>query len=250
MTDLLFDGAFAPFTMALALLLGLVGMEVLALLLGGSLLAGDSDADLDGPGGMKLDADLDIGGVDLDALDGVDLDALDIDGLDGLEADAPATAPEISGGGGVLSWLGIGRMPFLIWLGSALMAFGLSGMALQLSLRDLFQIFAPAGLVSLPAAVFALWFARGFGAAFARLLPQTKTEALSEGSLGRRRGTITQGTASRGRPAEVRVMDRFGNAHYLRAEPLSDQEQIAQGTEVLVIRDRRAERYVLVPLSD
>ena len=167
MTDLLLDGAFAPFTMALALLLGLVGMEVLALLLGGSLLAGDSDADLDGPGGVELDADLDIGGVDLDALDGVDLDALDIDGLDGLEADAPATAPEISGGGGVLSWLGIGRMPFLIWLGSALMAFGLSGMALQLSLRDLFQIFAPAGLVSLPAGVFALWFARGFGAAFA-----------------------------------------------------------------------------------
>ena len=39
MTDLLLDGAFAPFTMALALLLGLVGMEVLALLLGGSLLA-------------------------------------------------------------------------------------------------------------------------------------------------------------------------------------------------------------------
>lgn len=250
MTDLLLDGAFAPFTMALALLLGLVGMEVLALLLGGSLLAGDSDANLDGPGGVELDADLDIGGVDLDALDGVDLDALDVDGLDGLEADAPATAPEISGGGGVLSWLGIGRMPFLIWLGSALMAFGLSGMALQLSLKDLFQIFAPAGLVSLPAGVFALWFARGFGAAFARLLPQTKTEALSEGSLGRRRGTITQGTASRGRPAEVRVMDRFGNAHYLRAEPLSDQEQIAQGTEVLVIRDRRAERYVLVPLSD
>ncbi|WP_065326441.1 OB-fold-containig protein [Tritonibacter mobilis] len=250
MTDLLLDGAFAPFTMALALLLGLVGMEVLALLLGGSLLAGDSDADLDGPGGMELDADLDIGGVDLDVLDGVDLDALDIDGLDGLEADAPATAPEISGGGGVLSWLGIGRMPFLIWLGSALMAFGLSGMALQLSLRDLFQIFAPAGLVSLPASVFALWFARGFGVAFARLLPQTKTEALSEGSLGRRRGTITQGTASRGRPAEVRVMDRFGNAHYLRAEPLSDQDEIAQGTEVLVIRDRRAERYVLVPLSD
>ncbi|MCG7624484.1 OB-fold-containig protein [Epibacterium sp. Ofav1-8] len=250
MTDLLLDGAFAPFTMALALLLGLVGMEVLALLLGGSLLAGDSDADLDGPGGVELDADLDIGGVDLDALDGVDLDALDIDGLEGLEAEAPATAPEISGGGGVLSWLGIGRMPFLIWLGSALMAFGLSGMALQLSLRDLFQIFAPAGLVAIPAGILALWFARGFGAVFARLLPQTQTEALSEGSFGRRRGTVTQGTASRGRPAEVRVMDRFGNAHYLRAEPLSDQEQIAQGTEVLVIRDRRAERYVLVPLSD
>jgi len=253
MTDLLLDGAFAPFTVALALLAGLVAMEVLAMMLGGSLFAGDSDADLDGPGGVELDAGPDLGGVELDGLDGldgVDLDGLDLEGLDGLEADAPSAAPEISGGGGVLSWLGIGRMPFMIWFACALMAFGLSGMALQLALRDLLGIFAPAGLIAIPAGIIALWFARGFGAVFARVLPQTQTEALSERALGRRRGIITQGTASRGRPAEVRVMDRYGNAHYLRAEPLSDQEQITQGTEVLVIRDRRAKRYVLVPLAD
>lgn len=250
MTDLLLDGAFAPFTVALALLLGLVGMEVLALLLGGSLLGGDSDADLDGPGGPELDADLDMGAVDLDALDSADLEALNFQAGEGLEADTSSAAPDVTGGGGVLSWLGIGRMPFLIWIGCLCLAFGLSGMALQLGARSLFQSFAPAGLVAIPSGVFGLWFTRGFGAVFARILPQTETEAVSEGALGRRRGVITQGTAQRGRPAEVRVTDRYGNAHYLRAEPLSDQEKIAQGTEVLVIRDRRSKRYVLVPLSE
>lgn len=77
-----------------------------------------------------------------------------------------------------------------------------------------------------------------------------ETEALSERSLGRRRGVVTQGTAAKGRPAEVRVMDRYGNAHYLRAEPFAKGEEITQGTEVLVIRDRRQDAYVLIPLSE
>ncbi|MCJ8333124.1 MAG: YqiJ family protein, partial [Epibacterium sp.] len=93
-------------------------------------------------------------------------------------------------------------------------------------------------------------FTRGFGAWFARVLPQTETSALSESSLGRRRGVVTQGTAARGRPAEVRVMDGYGNAHYLRAEPMSEGDEISAGTEVLVIRDRRAKAYVLVPVSE
>ena len=53
-----------------------------------------------------------------------------------------------------------------------------------------------------------------------------------------------------GRPAEVRVIDGYGNAHYLRAEPLKEGETIAQGTEVLVIRDRRKGSYVLVAVSE
>lgn len=245
MIDVLLDSAFAPFTFALALLIGLLGMEVVALLLGGSLFASDNDADLDAPLGVDLDS-VELGGVDLD---GVDLGDFDLEGLDLDGAEAPELVPATADST-VLGWLGIGKVPFLIWLACVLMAFGLSGMALQLILRDVLQIVLPAGLATIPSGVFALWFARGFGAAFARLLPKNETEALSETGLGRRRGVVSQGTAARGRPAEVRVMDGYGNAHYLRAEPLNDQEQISQGTEVLVIRDRRAKRYVLVPLSE
>jgi len=256
MFDYLFVPDFLPFTFALALLFGLAGLELAALLIGASFLgSGETDADLGGVEGVDApDApDLgDIGGdlsLDADALSDLgdlgDLDLADIDGMDLTEGAATADAS-----GGISSWLGLGQMPMLIWLAVLLLGFGLSGIGLQLGLKSLFSLTAPAWLAGVPAGAFGLWFARRFGAVFARILPQVETEALSERSLGRRRGVITQGTAAKGRPAEVRVMDRYGNAHYLRAEPFAKGEEIAQGTEVLVIRDRRQDAYVLIPLSE
>jgi hypothetical protein len=107
----------------------------------------------------------------------------------------------------------------------------------------------PAWLAVLPATGVAIWFARQFGTLFANLLPRIETEALSERHLGRRTGVVTQGTASRGRPAEVRITDRYGNFHYLRAEPLRDDAQIPQGTEVMVLRHRYETGYLLVALT-
>lgn len=238
MFDFLLEGAFAPFTLALALLFGLLALELIALVLGGSLLAGEGEVDLD-----VMDApDLDIGdlGLDIDA----DVDLGDFE-LAEVESDVPDAAAA-----GPLAWLGIGKIPFMIWLVVLLAGFGLSGMGLQMALRDLLGFDLTPWMAVIPAGAFGLWFARGFGSVFARLLPKTETEAISERMLARRRGVITQGTASRGRPAEVRVMDRFGNTHYLRAEPLQDKDALNQGTDVLVLRDRRRDRFVLVGLSN
>lgn len=244
MFDFLLDGAFAPFSLALALLGGLAVLELLALLLGGSLIGGDGDAGLDAADGA------DIGGFPdaADLGDLGDLGDVDLADLDGADTADSAGAADASGS--LASWLGLGRMPALIWLAALLMGFGLSGIGLQMVLKSYLGFAAPAWMAGLPAGGFGLWFARGFGGVFARLLPQTETEALSERSLGRRRGVITQGTAAQGRPAEVRVTDGYGNAHYLRAEPFQAGEQLAQGTEVLVMRDRRKDRYVLIPLSE
>ncbi len=252
MFDYLFDPAFLPFSFALALLFGLAGLELVALLLGASFL-GDSDADagLDGVDGPDLG---DLGDLSLEA-DGLadlgdlgDLGELDLADVDGLEAAEGAEA--LAGAGGLSGWLGLGQMPMLIWLAVLLLGFGLSGLGLQLGLKGLLSFTAPPWLAVLPAGGFGIWFARSFGAVFSRVLPQVETEALSERSLGRRRGVITQGTAAKGRPAEVRVIDGYGNAHYLRAEPLAKDDEIAKGTEVLVIRDRRQDAYVLIPLSE
>ncbi|MEM7318164.1 MAG: OB-fold-containig protein [Pseudomonadota bacterium] len=238
MFEFLLEGAFAPFTMALALLLGLLALELVALLLGASLMGGEGEVDLE----LGDAPDLDIGDFELD----IDPD-IDLDGFELAEVEPELdTAPEM----GLTSWLGWGKMPFMIWVAVFLAAFGLSGMGLQLSLRDLFGFDAPAVLASIPALVFGVWFARGFGGVFARLLPKTETESVSERMLARRRGIITQGTAARGRPAEVKVTDRFGNFHYLRAEPFQDGQELAQGTEVLVLRNRKSGAFVLVGLSD
>ncbi|QAX30393.1 OB-fold-containig protein [Leisingera sp. NJS204] len=256
MFDFLLDSAFAPFTLALALLGGLAVLELLALLLGGSLIGGDSGAGLDGMDGGDIgefpDAgDLgDLGDLGADAAadalgDLGDMDLADLDGAEGLDGAGAADAT-----GSLASWLGLGRMPTLIWLAAVLMGFGLSGIGLQMVLTSYLGFAAPAWMAGLPAGAFGLWFARGFGGMFARLLPQTETEALSVRSLGRRRGVITQGTAAQGRPAEVRVTDGYGNAHYLRAEPFAAGEELSQGTEVLVMRDRRKDRFVLIALSE
>jgi hypothetical protein len=252
MLDFLLEGAFAPFTLALALLTGLMVLELVALLLGGSLIGSDGDADLDLGAGEVGDFDLDLDGADLDGVEGIDAADLDLPDADldlelapDTSADAGVSAPT-----GLAGWLGLGRMPTVIWLGAVLLGFGLSGMGLQVALSSTLGLTAPAWVAAIPAGGFAFWFARVFGAGFARVLPQTETEVLSERNLGRRRGIVTQGTAARGRPAEVRVIDGYGNAHYLRAEPLKDSDSIDQGAEVLVIRDRRRGSYVLVAVSE
>ncbi|NSY40020.1 OB-fold-containig protein [Leisingera sp. ANG59] len=250
MFNFLLDGAFAPFSLALALLGGLAVLELAALLLGGSLVGGDGDAGGDAADGAGIGEFPDVGNLGADAAadalgDLGDIDLADIDG-----AEAPGNAGAADASGSLASWLGLGGMPALIWLAALLMGFGLSGIGLQMVLKSYLGWSAPAWMAVLPAGAFGLWFARAFGGIFARALPQTETEALSERSLGRRRGVITQGTAAQGRPAEVRVMDAYGNAHYLRAEPFASGEELSQGTEVLVMRDRRKDRYVLIPLSD
>jgi hypothetical protein len=60
---------------------------------------------------------------------------------------------------------------------------------------------------------------------------------------------VSQGTAARGRPAEIRVSDRYGNTHYIRAEPLRDGTEIPQGTEVIVLRHRYDSGYLIVALD-
>lgn len=237
MFDFLLLPAFAPFTVALALFLGLFGLELVALFLGGSL-TGDSD-------GVDLDIDAPDFDIDLDLVD-ADLDFdLDIEVLEGPEIAEPSVADATGSG-----WLGFGDVPFIIWLASLLLGFGFTGMALQLLANDLFDTTMPVLAATAGAGVLGLGFTRSFARLFARLLPKFETESLSERSLGRRRGIVTQGTATRGRPAEVRVIDGYGNTHYIRAEPLSDGDTITQGNDVIVLRVRGVDGYRIMSLTD
>ncbi|MEX3015762.1 OB-fold-containig protein [Gymnodinialimonas hymeniacidonis] len=243
MLDTLLSGPFAPFTVSLALLFGLLALEVALLLVGASLI-GESEAevDLDVADGPDMDLDLDLE-VELDAFD-VDAGEFEL-AVEEFEVEAPvpteaATSP--------LSWLGLGKMPTLIWLASLFLSFGVTGIALQGTALSLIGTPLNVVLTSIAAAAAAIWFTGRFGALFARLLPKTESQSVSTRTLGRRRGIVTQGTARRGDPAEVRVTDRYGNTHYLRAEPMQDAGEIEQGTEVLVLRHRPTGGFRLIPM--
>lgn len=215
-----------PFSIALCVVLGLFILELISLILGGSIMAIGSDApDVD----LDLDADFDID-LDVDA---------DLDIEPDLNTDT-ATAPA-----GLLGWLGVGEVPFLIWLVSFLTIFGLSGLVILNAGTALIGMTIPLA-VSLPlATAAAVYCARFIARIVATIMPKTESTAMRTRFLGGHHGTITQGTARRGSPAEAKIKDRHGNTHYLRVEPLEDDVEIPQGRDVHVIRKRDGMFFVV-----
>ena len=139
---------------------------------------------------------------------------------------------DVDGGGDLLGWLGIGRVPLLMLLVVFLALFGLAGLAIQ-------QFAGPLSLwMAVPAAAAAALPRTGLGArGLARIMPGDETTAVSLDDLVGRRGTITIGTARRGSPAQARVSDVHGQVHYVMVEPYDDDHSIGQGESVRL--DRR-----------
>jgi membrane protein implicated in regulation of membrane protease activity len=139
---------------------------------------------------------------------------------------------DLDGGGDLLGWLGVGRVPLLMLLVVFLAFFGLVGLAIQ-------QLAGPFPLwIAAPAAAAAALPLTGLGArGLARIMPGDETTAVSLDSLVGRRGTITIGTARRGSPAQARVRDVHGQVHYVMVEPYDDNHAFGEGETVRL--DRR-----------
>lgn len=213
-----------PFAIALAVTAGLFILEILSSLLGATILGlGGEGPDIDIDADFDLSADIDVDGFDMPT-----------DGGDG-----PASPS------GVLSWLGARDVPFLIWLVSFLTMFGLFGLIIQSFATT--TLGAP--LLTLVAVVMAtipaIAVTRIIANWVALIMPKTETSAIRTRFLGGYRGTITQGTAARGKPAEVKIKDRHGNMHYLRVEPLDDDGVFPQGSDVTLIRKRGDKFFVI-----
>ena len=216
-----------PFSIALAVTAGLFVLEVLRSLLGMTILGASSN----GPD-VDIDADFDLS-ADVDLPVDMDLD------IAADAADMP-TSPS-----GVLGWLGARDVPFLIWLVSFLTVFGLSGLIIQSTATNmigspLFTLLAVA-IALVPAVA----ITRVISNWVALIMPKTETSAMRTRFLGGHRGTITQGTARRGKPAEAKIKDRHGNMHYLRVEPLEDDGVFPKGSDVTLIR-KRGDRFFVI----
>lgn len=217
-----------PFSIALAVVAGLFILEILGSLLGATVLGlGGEGPDIDIDADFDLSADIDIDAVDLD----MDV-AADI-------GDAPTTPA------GLLGWLGARDVPFLIWLVTFLTLFGLSGLIVQSIATRVIGTPLFTWMAVIIALVPAITVTRIIANWVALIMPKTETSAMRTRFLGGHRGTITQGTATRGKPAEAKIKDRHGNMHYLRVEPLDDEGVFAQGSEVTLIRKRGDKFFVI-----
>lgn len=231
--DFLLLDALRPFVVLAGFILVLLVFEVLLMLIG-------------------LSSSVEFGSLAPDSSDGFMADpaaalSLDPHELAMLEKPLDIQHPAPKPSWRVMTLLGLGRGPILIWM--TCMAAGLSimGFAVQFLWQG-----ATGAMLSAPVAMAlvllpGLWLGQVFSNWVARLVPSFESHAISAKTFHGRRGTVVIGTARRGEPAQVRWQDLHGTVHSLMAEPLRDQDSLTAGTPVLIIktRDRQARLVAL-----
>ena len=164
--------------------------------------------------------------------------------LPGVEASVPDTG---SAGGisGLLGWLYIGKVPFLVVLILILMSFGIGGLLLQTLVQRFTGALLPGWIASGAAFAFALPTTRACARLVAKVLPRDETEAVSEDSFIGRIAVLTLGSARPGYPAQARLTDTHGQSHYLMVEPDGTAE-LRAGSEVLIVK-KQGHLFLAIP---
>lgn len=238
MFDFLFHSANVPFSAALGLMAALSLLETVATLLGVGFsgffdsqvletelaVNAAADAQIDGAAAASQSGELKTG----------------VEGLDITEAGASHILTRL------LAWFHVGRVPVLILLVLFLFGFGVLGLVIQSTAMKLLGVFLPRLLVSVPAFAGAAGLVRLSGKTLAALIPKDETDAVSEEDFIGRVAQITLGAARRGSPAQAKVYDARGRAHYVMIEPDDDHVAFAAGAEVLLVR-RTGAVFVAIP---
>lgn len=137
---------------------------------------------------------------------------------------------------GLLSFMGVGRVPFLMWLMLLLIAFGLTGLLGQELLIALTGHPLTAWIMGPLVALCALPLTGAIARPLGRVIPRDETTAIDVSALVGREARIVIGTASPGNPARARVVDHHGHPHHVMVEPDNEGQRFVEGERVLLVR--------------
>jgi hypothetical protein len=157
----------------------------------------------------------------------------DADADAGLDIDGANSAGFLEG---ALSLLGIGRVPFLIWLMMFLLVFAAIGVMGQQLLIGLTGSPLATWIAALGAGAAALPVNGALARPMGYLMPKDETTAVSVDTLVRRDAEIQTGSARRGSPARAKVIDQHGLAHFVMVEPHDDAAVLSEGETVMLVR--------------
>jgi hypothetical protein len=146
------------------------------------------------------------------------------------------TMPEGEGNGlsGLMSWVNPGGVPVLILLMIFLGFFAVNGFVLQLVARGVWMPL-PALIASIAALLVAIPESRATTRLVSRLVPRDETYVIDPADFVGRLAEVTVGPLDQGLPGRVRIKDRYGNWHTLRAKAAADSSSIPIGAEVLLV---------------
>ena len=150
---------------------------------------------------------------------------------------------------GLLTLLGIGRIPLTIWLALFLFLFAGIGLSIQELAANLTGGPLYSWLAALIAGVAALPVTGIFARPLGRIMPKDHTTAVSTDSLVGRRARITDGVARQASPARARVKDVHGQSHCVMVEPHEASSELHAGDEVLLVR-REGNQFYATALAE
>lgn len=209
----------APFAVALLVMFGLAAVELFAMLTGFSI--------------NDIVDDFVVSNAGIETLG---------DAPTGMEATSKMEAVGLVGR--FLAWLYVGRVPVLIVLIVFLTVFGLAGLILQGTLRDLTGFALPAIAAAPLVLVGCLPLVRAATGGLARILPRDETSAVSPDTfIGRTALIVGPGSARAGMPGQARVVDAFGTHHYVMVEPEESADVFEAGSTVLLVRNLGGGRF-------
>lgn len=146
-----------------------------------------------------------------------------------------------------LDWLGIGRLPLLIWLVVFLCAFALCGFIIQGILSMTIGHFVTAWIVAPISLMFCAPILHWTSRALIKIIPRDETTAIYSEELIGRTATIVLGTAKPNSPAQAKVKDQHGQTHYILVEPELDTSY-SQGQNVILTQKTKI-GFQAIPLD-
>jgi len=151
-------------------------------------------------------------------------------------ADADAEGGVSGFDGGLLGFLGVGKVPLMIWLLVLLTVFGLLGLSGQMLIRNITNNFLTPWLAVPATTLIALPLTAMIIRPLAKIIPRDETTAINRDLLIGRFATIELGKAESGSPARANVRDKHGQKHLVMVEPDNAGQCLVQGEEIILVR--------------
>jgi hypothetical protein len=153
-----------------------------------------------------------------------------------IELDAPdGSGAELGPFSLILGWFSVGRLPFLVILVIFLTTFGLAGYIVQWWVYWVMGGPLSAWLAAIPAFLAAIFTTRHLGRWLGRIFPRDHSEAASQRELIGSYATIIRGEAKPGQPAEAKAQDLRGRSHYVLLEPSDADTTYKAGDRVFIV---------------
>lgn len=145
----------------------------------------------------------------------------------------------------ILGWMNVGKVPVLIILVSFLASFGISGYLLQGLMYSVMNVYLPSIIAILLALVLSIPFTRSFTSLLAKVMPKDESSAISTDTFIGKTAVIVIGKATKGSPAEAKLIDQHGQVHYMMLEPKTVGVEFNQGEIVIISKENNSGFYAI-----